>query len=289
MLIDNNKMISDELFADIYCRFYEFFDFYKDSNLGSDSKDTSKYNIKYLLDGYKEISIIDNYLDHLNTNEKATIIDNSTNDDYDFIPDISESGLLNDNITINTDNNMIMFKISLYLQKIMESYQYMHKNIIQQYFVDAPRTELYYNYDQVTDINEYINKLLKFRSYDTTINNNKYPLVDIIIMLCNQSSYAFPFLLMNKIYNNGTQYVFSGPTKINIVDEENTNTNGVITKNKTNKHLEILMNVNFHIKDISNNTNVNSISVDIILNTKLNKNNVEIFNKFGMINWSLKI
>lgn len=107
----------------------------------------------------------------------------------------------------NIENNTITFNSEYYIEKNINSYKKSETKIYDQFCVDFPRTTVYYNTYEIQSIekfNYYLDGLRKSNIIYKNIN-----VVDIIIMLCNQSTYASPYYFIHKLYGTDKLVVCS--------------------------------------------------------------------------------
>jgi len=211
-------------------------------------------------------------------------INNMIDDDYEIITtdEVDESELnlinsMNDNDLLSSkidhiiSDKLATFNISQYLDKIGETFNYIPENILNQFILDFGRSELYLEGKYIRNKNYFINYINKH--FNNLCNYKNMKMSDMILMLCNQASFGFPFTLMNKIYSdyNKGLYVLSNTIKY------------MITTNK-NKELCIELKATFNIKNI----NTNKLKGIINVNTKLDlifENNTYTFPTLGIIYW----
>jgi hypothetical protein len=189
--------------------------------------------------------------------------------EFSLIESMNESNLP-EKIEYDITNNMIMFNISQYLDNIAKTFYSDNNKIIGQFMLDFPRSELYFNDSYIRDANVFIEKIKE--NFDYVSNYNNIKMYMMILMLCNQSGFGFPFTLMHKLYSNYKKglYVVSNNIKyyINSKDDE----------------LTIELKGQFDIK----NTFTNRVNSTINVNTKIDlilKNNEYIFPKLGIVYW----
>lgn len=203
--------------------------------------------------------------------------DNNLDNDIVNIELLNETQLLSTEGNIKNKNDIIVFNIDQYLDKIAKSFKYNSDRIDCQFDMDIIRSELYFNSKRVTNRKDLVNKLIKIKDFRVSVLNNTFTIDKIIIMLCNQAALAFSFLLMCKIYNNVEAGIF-------------------VTSNRNEYHItydncniNIKLDVTFDIKNINNgDNNKNKISeVNIVTNIDaILKNNKYEFCKLGIISWN---
>lgn len=217
---------------------------------------------------------------------------------YQISQDITNSSIINDDYEIVTSNEveeaefslissmnendlskkiehvindqLATFNIFQYLDKIGETFKHDPVNMENQFTMDFGRSELYLEGKYVRNKNYFMNYIKK--NFDNICNYKNMKMYNILLMLCNQASFGFPFVIMNSIYSNYNKglYVLSNNIKY------------MITTKK--KELYIELKGTFNIKNI----NTNKLKGIINVTTKLDLsmiNNEYIFPKLGIIYW----
>lgn len=98
------------------------------------------------------------------------------------------------NNQVELENNTLTFDTKYFIKKNLDSYKNNLQNIYSQFDVDFPRTSIYYNNILVTSLDDFED--LK----QSNIVYENYNFMNIIMLLCNQSSYATPYYLLCKLY-----------------------------------------------------------------------------------------
>lgn len=206
----------------------------------------------------------------------STLVDIDKDDNPDS--DIVNMELLNESQLILTDknikDNVIVFNTNIYIDKIAKSFKYNLSRIDCQFDLDYDRSEHYFN-NLTLSKKVFINELNKFKKYNIDINSkNKFPLSKILLMLFNQSSLAYSFLLMCKMYNNIQTGIYV------------TSNNCIYRLNETeNNCYNIELNAIFNLKDTNKNVVISEINIvtdiDIIF-----KNDKYELSKLGIIYWN---
>lgn len=190
--------------------------------------------------------------------------------DYDEIIELNDDSDNNDNNTIN--KNIIVFNIIPYLNRIYDSLNNGNK-ITDQFSLDFYRSELYFNKKYIRNI-EYFLKYIK-QKYNKETNYNNMTLDSIIKMLCNQSAFAFPFTIMNKIYGRPDKgiYVTSNSIQYFIYDNKD-------------KNITFELVGTFNIKNIHINKVIFSVKTTVKIDiTYDNKEGLYNFQKLGLVSW----
>lgn len=279
MLIDNNS----ELFIDIYFRLYNklekdfllsplsipFFEVNIDEKFEAINIDLINVNIHDYGDIFKENQLKENFLFGM----------------------IKDHQLLQNKYETN-DKHIILFDAEVYFKKILQSYKYKRENIWYQFSLDFPRSTIFVNNINVKIKDQFLELLKGLNEIYMTIkiNNQKvyiFDLLTLVIMLCNQSSYAFPYMYLNKIYSQ-----YEDKFIICSLDE------GRNIK-ITNKDV-ILFEINaiFGIKNINTNKILSKIKTKLIITTNIrtkSKGNLlkneyhliseKFLNKYGFLIW----
>lgn len=197
------------------------------------------------------------------------------NDDYEIInsSDINnEDDMIINNNENNTKNKIIMFDISHYLGKIEKSLNTENKRI-EQFNLDFHRSEMYLNGKYIRGKDYFINYIKK--NFNQISNFNNMLMYDIIIMICNQASFVFPFILMNNIYSNQNKGIYVTSNNIQY-----------FIKNTKNSLIIELVGI-FNIKNVNIDKIIGSVKVITKLDIELNKK-IYKFPKLGMIYWESK-
>jgi hypothetical protein len=172
-------------------------------------------------------------------------------------------------------DNIIAFDTSQYLDKVAKSFNYDSNEIDRQFDVDFDRSLLCYNNNQIYKKEVLFDELNNYNMHNIQLNNGHFPLNKIILMLCNQSSLAFSFFLMCKMYNNVNDGIF-------VTSNKSTYN---ITKNDVGFNIELI--VAFNLKNINKNAKISEINIitnlDIILINKKYE-----FCKLGLIYWNIR-
>jgi len=175
--------------------------------------------------------------------------------------------------------NKLLFNLKVYLFKIVESYDRSKRKIYEQYKLDFPRGQIFYNNMEIKKPKELLNKLEKYRKNKIKTNKKYFSVSTLVIMLCNQSSYAFPYTLMHHIYSNYEKSIFiqSMPTNRYVkIKEESEKEKEKETEE--NKFLSLELSVDFGIKNLDDDNIVSMINV--LVKFKLNSDR-------GILEWKL--
>lgn len=193
-------------------------------------------------------------------------------DNYETIESANDNiNDINDDLNImQNKDNLIMFNINEYLDKMAQSFNYDETNIDKQFTLDFGRSVLYLNGKFIRNKDYFIKSINNDFNYPVNFSNMN--MATVIFMLCNQASFAFPFSLMNKIYSNYDKgiYVFSNNIKYFVT--------------KSGHGLTIELVGIFNIKNININKVKGIITVTTKLDLEFEKGNY-VFPKFGIIHW----
>lgn len=185
----------------------------------------------FRIDGkFKDNMIVLNDFDLANQDTKRKILESISN--FCVISSINK---ITNEILVSYSNN----KNIKYITKDAK------ENIMNQVGLDFPRMKLYLQYKECTDINVFLAWIEKYKKYAHPIMENLY---NLILMLCTQASFFYPYNTIHGIYtmSNSDFYVLPSsdfPT-VNIVDNgktidivfrktfsyTNINSNEVVTK-----------------------------------------------------------
>lgn len=207
---------------------------------------------------------------HVNPPSTNTI----NKDDVMIIDDIVDSDDLDNghNRESLRKNKMFTFDIREFLRKIMTSYDGDKKAIYYQFGLDFPRTQVIYNTLKITSAQALMDRLTVYRHYYVT---KKLYLHDVLIMLCNQSSYAFAYEVFYKLYIDSPHKHLIAHNACAEIDT------------MTSPTVNIRFHCSFDIVDINRGKKVlatiNTVtSLDIILDNKKRRGKI---NKRGILLW----
>ena len=214
-------------------------------------------------------------------NDYEIISTNNIIIDEEFIDmDILEESKLN-NLTFVTfknslnriSDNFIFFDVTKYIEKILDSYNLNIEKINGQFNLDLPRSELTFNNIRLNKTKQVINLLKKYSKYEYALCNQKFTLDIIIQMLCTQASFAFSFLLMNKVYSNYNEgiHVTSNNTKYIITND--------------NELININLTAIYNLKDITKNVSIKQININTNVDFIYKNKSYELC-KYGIISWN---
>jgi len=195
------------------------------------------------------------YYKYANTESQYQIID----EPMQVLTSCDKTKTYVDEIYHRFDDNIILFETTNYLKNILQSYKYNESKIMYQLELDFKRTSISVNNIHINDM-QLLTRI--FHSYDN------YVLYDvrldlIFIMLCLQSSFAFPYELLQKTYVDAL--IFSNYTDIQIHIDEHKNVN-------------MFLNVCFKF----NRVHLLHLVVKMCFDYENRK-----FDKYGMIEWRI--
>ncbi len=217
--------------------------------------------------------------DSLDNDQDYAIINYIKEDDIDSYLESVE-------YDIDSKNNIVAFDQETFMREILKSYNYNVNRILEQYDVDFPRNRIYFNNRRYTD-DDYLK--YKFKVFDRlryNIDGIDFDFLIILQLLCNQSSYAFSYSLMHKLYSNECKQLMvtglhSG-RKIKINTDDGT--------------LSISMKADFGIKQLPIGRTISKLRINQVIGTNLViKENGDfdvkdgcknIFTDYGMLHWS---
>jgi hypothetical protein len=99
------------------------------------------------------------------------------------------------------EDSVILFNIPIYLRENLKSYRFDPSEIWEQFEKDCPRSTIYVNDKQIFSRTDLIENLSMVQPYTVRFKQYVLNLMTIIAMLCNQSSYAFPYIFLSKVQN----------------------------------------------------------------------------------------
>lgn len=236
-------MLTDNLFKDIYAELAE--------ELQDHNKNYNEYNKNMMND-----SLLADY----------EIVMNEADKDKDW------EILASPNLNIITDfgKRIIFFNTESFISKILISYKNNTKNVLEQFNKDLPRGEVYLNNKRLYDYDESLELFKKYNLY----KYDNIALDSLLIMLCCQSSFAFPYLLMLKLYNDYEKnyYVVSNKTKVCIFDKGN--------------NITVQLYGIFNLKSVIDDKILKKITTVTQIDVYLNNKNVNLI-KFSLTSWNL--
>jgi hypothetical protein len=211
----NHDPFNDDLFIDLYKVCYDdmiepcikwdgdILNIFEDN----ESIEEDNINIDNSEDNFKEVNnykcnrIRKNYISENNMDTQIPLIANK---------------LLHD--------KLLFFSTYEYIINIIKFYP--NKNrIIRQFKLDCPRTNIRVNGKKINDYDQ-INKKLSFLK-NIKLYNCKYisNLYWILIIICNQSSFCFPYMIINNLYGDevNNNYPFSLSSKRDVDIDINSN------------------------------------------------------------------
>lgn len=201
---------------------------------------------------------------------------------YNFIYDFDKNGMMNKE---NTPNNSVLyhndtyiscFDLVDYIDEIKKSYT-SNQSILSQFEKDYHRQSIHINKVYYENINIFFDKLKKVLStnnYDiVTIFNMSF--YDIIILLCCQSSFVLPYIILQNFYElNNESKLLTSEFKNKMYHTIHITINDTIT---------IEMNTTLCIKDIEEN--VNTHKIDMTVSCEFHKNMQNTDPHFCVFTW----
>lgn len=169
-------------------------------------------------------------------------------------------------------NIMCIFQFKKYIQDIWESYKKNEDNMLRQFYIDFDRQDIFVDDKQIFDANEFIN-------YISILKSNKclgFSCYNLVLMLCNQSSFFIPYHLMCKLYSTQNTLVVS-----RTVDENDRTT---ISLKINEFSLAFSLKTNLYTVDMDTSIAQKCISVE--LNFDLSRKNKEKV-PIGFIKWKI--
>ena len=210
----------------------------------------------------------------LNNNDN----NNEQIDDYVMIDYLEEDKIDNflEKIRYNCKDDLtIAFNIKIYINENLKSYEYDKKNIWTQFELDCFRNNIFINNRKVENRSEFIRELKHYKSHALRINKNKISLLTIFAMLSTQSSYAFPYIFLNKMPN-----YFS-----NKIVPSNSSNNRKISyefNKKKREYIKIRIETDFMMRCMISGDELYKVNSVLILETTKIKKNIIVFNNNGL-------
>ncbi len=181
---------------------------------------------------------------------------------------------------------VVLFDSTTYLQNILKSYKYNKDNIWDQFDKDLPRTDIYIDNSRIYDRDKFISCLGKLKSIEYKFDGHTLDLLTVCALLCNQSSYALPYILMTKVHAGNMQNVMIS----NIPEDRN-------IKIELNDAIKFKFDATFGIKHIASSEMKGIIKINLELNIcvckdragdYILKNTQSLINRYGVITWTVK-
>ena len=173
-------------------------------------------------------------------------------------------------------NSVILFNIPIYLEKNLKSYNFDTFEIWEQFGRDCPRTNIYVNgnkihnkIDLTTNLSTIQPHTIKYKQY--TLN-----LMTIIAMLCNQSSYAFPYIFLTKLQSMFDSNIIAsdcGDNRYIKID--------LLLNEENKQYLRFTIKTDVLMRNIKNCEIDAKVNVTLILETNPIKS-MELFNLFKL-------
>ena len=152
--------------------------------------------------------------------------------------------------------NSVTFDNLIFLDEIIKSYKSID-NIYNQFDLDCNRTNIEINNNKITNIKQFEENIgctqhIKFSN--DSLNN----LYEYLVMITLQSSYAFPYIFLHKLYCENKGYIMAS----------NLSTNRNIHINTFTEYLQILIECDLEIKNYKENITLKKINVTLYLKSK---------------------
>jgi hypothetical protein len=235
----NNSSEYGVKIEDVYDKLYdEIVEYMTNINLDKNSGNDNNVTIKKILSPeiVNNINIdsdlIKNYLiteltdfDHINEDEMDEIIKNRN---YNKLCDME-----------------LTFDTMPYIINNLKSYKYDTEIIWDQFDKDCPRSTVFINNKIVKTRNvmkeklQCLDNISVFCNDVETKTDMEFKLITLVAMICNQSSYAFPYAFMTKIQRRDDDNMFIA----------NCSTNRTIKIETDGKKLQIFINTDVRIRD----------------------------------------
>ncbi len=172
------------------------------------------------------------------------------------------------------EDSLISFNVPIFMNNNLQSYKNDSFNIWNQFDLDCPRSPIYVNNKKINSDTELRIELKNFQKYFVKSECNMFNLVTIIAMLCNQSSYAFPYIFFNKVENNTNSNVVATNCTDNRSINIETHDNGIKIWIKTDV---LFRNVKKNIIDAKANIKLLIEAPNVHTDELYN-----VFNKYGL-------
>lgn len=190
----------------------------------------------------------------------------------DNMNDFSVIDVIEGDVIPLKNDKVMTFLTEKYLENILDSYKNDVNNIFYQLKIDFPRTCIYVNNKRFFDYDEFRKKISQYDKHKVSrIRNHK--LSTLLMMLCNQSSFAYPYELIYKLYSDSSHHVVSDGT--------------IITFELGNKSISVQLHMKLNIININiEGCNVeDKLNVIIYMDIYLDGNKAN-FGKYNLLIWS---
>ena len=164
-------------------------------------------------------------------------------------------------------DNLISFDFDIFIEENLKSYEYDNSKIWEQLQVDLPRTNIYVEGKLMKSIEQFMDSFDKI----TNIIYKSKNIPTILAMICCQSSYAFPYILLSGLYCKSPDLLLASDSKnrdINISFEDG---------------LKISLEANFSITNFVKDEKVSNVHMLMIINTDKKLS----FLKAGLLQWNI--
>lgn len=241
--------------VDVYDKLYNEILFYVKN------KNVDVNGIEFNVVNFNEIHIKENFL-----NESFLIVDHIEEDKMEQFIKCKKYN--------HKENSVLSFNVPIYLQENLKSYNYDSYNVWDQFEKDCPRTSIYVNDQLIHNEDMLRHALVKIQPYIIYTNGKMYNMVTIIAMICNQSSYAFPYIFLNQVQHN----VNSDIVAVDCSD------NRSIRINVNDNNLKIWIDTDVNFRSMTTNELTMKTHITLLIES-LNIKTDELenmFNKCGM-------
>ena len=176
------------------------------------------------------------------------------------------------------EDSVVLFSIPIYIRENLKSYNYDPSNIWEQFEKDCPRSTIYINDNQILSKQDLTDNLPTMRHTTVKVEYFVFNLVTVVAMLCNQSSYAFPYIFLNKLQSNRDSNVIASNCSDNRIIKIET------IMNDDQIRLKFLIKTDVIMRNIRNYQIDTKANITLILETNYIKTNNldQLFKKHGM-------
>lgn len=224
--------------------------------------------------------VIDNYVVVYNADEVSVVSEN-INSDYQIIDCMDEDYIdtfLEHKEMDYFEDGVIMFNMDNFINNNFKSYNYDINSVWNQFKADSPRITLLVNNKKVKTPEKFKKQLDKLTNTSVKISNNIYKLIDIVAMLCNQSSFALSFKFLLKAH---MQTDLKNREDIYVVGSSSNRSIKVNFNNKT-KELNIIMETDYNLTNVAENKVISKINSIIVIDGLI-KDNICTFTNNGLL------
>ncbi len=171
----------------------------------------------------------------------------------------------------------LFFNTEIYMFEIFKSYSFKCSRILRQFTLDLPRSHIMLNNKNIRSVGSFKNILKQYQKSSIKINRYNISIPHVLTMLCNQSSYALPYMVLQKIYQDEKNDIFVlNSYRRRVI-------NLVVNKDNINYNID----AEFVIKNVKEDSILNTIRIKIFITFNRCNKSVYTFEEHSMFEWEL--